>query len=410
MNARKIGRDKIGLALAGGGPLGAIYEIGALAALDEALVGLDLGACDVYVGVSSGAFIAAGLANGMTPGDIYRTFIESETADDPFEPDILLRPAIGEYLNRLRSTPALFSAALQRYFDAPLLHGFFESFQQLSQALPTGVFDNSGIGDYLRALFSAPGRSNDFRELAKKLFIVATDLDASEAVAFGGPGREGVPISTAVQASAALPGLFPPVEIDGRHYVDGALMKTVHASVALKEGVKLLFCINPLVPFDDRIASVRRRFAPASLVEGGLPTVLSQTFRAIVHSRMQVGMDRYRKEFPDADVVLFEPSRGDADMFFTNVFSYSSRKRLSEHAYRHTRAQLRQRADQLAPILARHSVALNKEVLEDEHKSMAHFRSGRRRTRVRSLGRSASQLDRVLRDLDHLLKSARVPA
>jgi NTE family protein len=40
-----------------------------------------------------------------------------------------------------------------------------------------------------------------------------------------------------VQASAALPGLFPPVEIDDQYYVDGALKKTMHASVALDEGM-----------------------------------------------------------------------------------------------------------------------------------------------------------------------------
>ena len=81
----------IGIALAGGGPLGAIYEIGALVALDEALSGVDLAECDIYVGVSSGSFIAAGLANGLTPRDMYRMFIETEAADDPFEPDVLMR-------------------------------------------------------------------------------------------------------------------------------------------------------------------------------------------------------------------------------------------------------------------------------------------------------------------------------
>jgi predicted acylesterase/phospholipase RssA len=408
MTARERGR--LGLALAGGGPLGAIYEIGALAALDEVLVGANLCSCDVYVGVSAGAFIAAGLANGMTPADMYRSFIESEMADDPFEPELLLRPALGEYLHRLATTPSLLRHALDRYFEAPFSRGFFESFQQLGRALPTGVFDSSGMGDYLRALYSAPGRSNDFRELTRKLFIVATDLDASEAVAFGAEGNDDVPISRAVMASSALPGLFPPVEIKGRHFVDGALMKTVHASVALKEGVKLLFCVNPLVPFDARIASRRRRNEPASLIDGGLPMVLSQTFRAIVHSRMRVGMDRYARDYPEADVVLFEPSRGDADMFFTNVFSYSSRKRLSEHAYRHTRAQLRERAGELEPILARHGLALDKEALRDEHKTLAHLRSKRRKTRPRTLGRTASQLERALHDLDRLLESARRPA
>ena len=49
--------------------------------------------------------------------------------------------------------------------------------------------------------------------------------------------------------------------------------------------------------------------------------MLSQTFRAIIHSRMKVGMDRYRHLHPGVDVVLFEPTRDDADMFFANVFS-----------------------------------------------------------------------------------------
>jgi predicted acylesterase/phospholipase RssA len=65
----------MGLALAGGGPLGGIYEIGALLALAEALDGLDLNALDVYVGVSSGSFVAAALANGISPSQMYRLFI-----------------------------------------------------------------------------------------------------------------------------------------------------------------------------------------------------------------------------------------------------------------------------------------------------------------------------------------------
>ena len=66
MNRRRR-PGKMGIALAGGGPLGGIYEIGALVALEKALKGLTLTDLDVYVGVSSGAFIAAGLANGIGP-------------------------------------------------------------------------------------------------------------------------------------------------------------------------------------------------------------------------------------------------------------------------------------------------------------------------------------------------------
>jgi predicted acylesterase/phospholipase RssA len=64
--------SRIGLALAGGGPEGAIYEIGALRALDEALEGIDFTDVPIYVGVSAGAFIGACLANGLTPTQLAR--------------------------------------------------------------------------------------------------------------------------------------------------------------------------------------------------------------------------------------------------------------------------------------------------------------------------------------------------
>lgn len=65
----------VGLALAGGGPLGGIYEVGALIALADSLQGVDLNDLDVYVGVSSGSFVAAALANGISPAQMYRLFI-----------------------------------------------------------------------------------------------------------------------------------------------------------------------------------------------------------------------------------------------------------------------------------------------------------------------------------------------
>jgi predicted acylesterase/phospholipase RssA len=398
-----VSQDKRGIALAGGGPLGAIYEIGALVALDEALAGLNATECDILVGVSSGAFLAAGLANGLTPRAMYELFIVNEAAEDPFEPGILLRPAIGEYGRRLAKLPQLMLSAVGSYFAAPYSRGFFESFQRLVRAVPTGIFDNARAGEYMRALTQVAGRTDDFRKLRHKLFLVATDLDTAAAVPFGAPGQDHVPISLAVQASSALPGLFPPVEIGGRHYVDGALVKTLHASVALKEGAKLLICINPLVPFDAEIAQRRSGGKPISLVEGGLPTVIAQTFRSIIHSRLVVGMSRYKTEFPGADVVLFEPSRGDTDLFFTNVFSYAERERLSEHAYQRTRAQLLQRYDELAPVFARHGVSIRRSVLMDTQRTL-HDKTKRIEGSARSsLMGAATHLDQTLRRLENTL-------
>jgi NTE family protein len=302
------------------------------------------------------------------------------------------------------SVPVIFWSSLRQYLSDPWHLRLVEAFQGLSHALPTGVFDNAGIDKLLCKLFSTGGRSNDFRQLKHQLFLVATDLDTGESVAFGSAGYDDVPISVAVQASAALPGLFPPVRIGERYFVDGALIKTLHASVALHEGAELVICINPLVPFDSRLAAQRPAHersasAPTHLVEGGLPVVLAQTFRAIIHSRMRTGMDRYRLEFAGADVLLFEPTRDDADMFFTNVFSYRGRSRLCEHAYQRTRKDLYQRRHELQPILARHGFQLNLGVLKD------HTRSLLSRKRRPDLATSASALDSSLADLERWLQA-----
>lgn len=353
------------IALAGGGPLGAIYELGALLALDECLTGAKLSDFDMFVGVSSGAYFAAGLANGFTAREMHALFIENEGRDDPFDPRLLMRPAFGEFAGRLVRLPGLVLSSAWNFLRHPLRRGsLMETFDQLLGVLPSGVFDSRPAGRYLERLFTTRGRTNDFRQLHKKLFVVATELDTGRTTAFGAKGADHIPITEAVLASSALPGLFPPVEIGGRTYVDGVLKKTMHASVALQAGAKLLIGINPLVPFDERRAPPTRQ---SRIVEKGLPLVLSQTFRAIIHSRMQTGMDRYAKDYPDADVILFEPDANDETMFFTNVFSYAERRQLSRHAYLVTRAQIRRRFDTLAPVLARHGLGLDRAVLAEEH-------------------------------------------
>jgi predicted acylesterase/phospholipase RssA len=392
------------LALAGGGPLGAIYEIGTLMALSEVLDGVDFNELDAYVGVSAGSFIAAGLANGLSPAYLHRMFVDSDSAEFPFEPEMLLKPAFGEYGRRAASVPALLVESFVDYLRKPLRQGFLASFQRLSRAIPTGIFDNAGMDVFLTRLFSMPGLTNDFRRLRSRLFLIATDLDSGASIAFGSQGHDHVPIATAIRASAALPGLYPPVEIDGRWFADGALKKTLHASVALKEGIPLVLCINPLVPFDASLASHERHLKRRHLVDGGLPVVLAQTFRAIVHSRMKTGLEKYDIQYKDADVILFEPKRDDADMFFTNMFSYADRKRLTEQAYRKTRDELLRRYEELAPKLARHGVSINRAALTDPHRSLARRMAQLKRRRAGNMGLTALRLSDTLDDLARALR------
>ncbi|MEM9293906.1 MAG: patatin-like phospholipase family protein [Acidobacteriota bacterium] len=365
MNGRSIG-----LALAGGGPGGAIYEIGALRALDEALVGADLNDAVVYVGVSAGAFVGANLANGLTTAQMCRAIVKNEPGEHPFIPETFLTPALGEILRRSLTVPKLAAEAAMDYLRRPGDHSVQESLTRLSRALPVGLFDNRPIREYLEKIYSIKGRTDDFRQLDRQLIVVAADLDSGEAVRFGSEGFDHVPISRAVQASSALPGLYPPVEIDGRFYVDGVLLKTLHASVALESGADLLLCINPIVPVDTVSAVERGIMKRGRLIDRGLPTVLSQTFRTLIHSRLEVGMARYDSTFSGKDIVLLEPRRDDYRMFFRNIFSFRGRRELCDHAYRATRRELRERFDELMGVLARHGLALDRELLEDEERSL----------------------------------------
>ena len=401
---------KIGVALAGGGPLGGIYEIGALLALADSLEGLDLNALDVYVGVSSGSFVAAALANNVSPAQMYRLFIV-EGADGGLKPDVFLKPAFAEFGRRLMTVPNLLLRAGLAYLRDPLRRGAMESLATLARAVPTGVFDNRAIDAFLAHLFSVPGRTNDFRKLRCRLFLVATNLDTGASVTFGAKATDHVPISRAIEASSALPGLFPPVEIDGEHYVDGALNKTLHASVALEQGVELLLCVNPLVPFDASSANRARRLTVEKLDHGGLPLVLSQTFRAIIHSRMKVGMEKYARQYPAADVLLFEPARENADMFFASIFSYAQRRRLCALAFATTRQNLRSRAHALAPLLAKHGIRIRSGRLADTTRAVTDaitdprpLKSSRRRPSIR---RTARELAHTLDHLERFLGTAR---
>lgn len=364
MAAARRRRPKVGIALAGGGPEGAIWEIGALRALEEAVEGLDLNELDIYVGVSAGAFLSANLANGLTTAQMCRAIVKHEPGEHPFVPKTFFTPAAGELVRRGARVPKLLWEALADVVRDPSDRRLSESLIRLARALPVGIFANEPIREYLARIYSRPGRTDDFRRLPRRLVVVASDLDSGQAVRFGEPGLDDVPISTAVQASSALPGLYPPVEIEGRYYVDGVLLKTLHASVALDAGAELVLCLNPLVPVDTAEAVARGVMKRGKLVDRGLPAVLAQTFRTLIRSRLAAGMGSYEERYGGADVVLFEPRRDDYRMFFTNIFSFSSRRAVCEHAYDTVRSDLLARYDELAPAFERHGLALSRDVLE----------------------------------------------
>ncbi len=377
-SAPPTSRSTIGLACAGGVIEGAIYEIGALCALDEAIEGATLHELDIYVGVSSGSLVGGMLASNVSARALSRAVV-SESSDPSLnlEPEVLFRPAIREYTGRLWRLPGTLFSSLRHYLFNPgdlSLLGLLATFGSI---VPTGLFTNAPLEGFLAEALSTGGRTNDFRRLERKLYVVAMNLDSADVTVFGEPGHDHVPISSAIQASTALPGLYTPVEIDGQYYIDGVARRTVHASVGLDAGADLLFCINPIVPINvqleqhaDRLLDRQTNGAETSLADRGLPTVLSQTFRAIVDSRKRTGFKKYEHTHPDADLILIEPECDDENLFFSNIFSFKNRHDVCEHAYQATRRHLLNRADELRPVVERHGLSLRLDVLKDETRTL----------------------------------------
>jgi hypothetical protein len=110
---------------------------------------------------------------------------------------------------------------------------------------------------------------------------------------------------------------------------------------------------------------------------------------------MLVGMAAYKDRFPRSEILLLEPDRADRRMFFANMFRYSDRRRLVDHAYQATRRDLLRRADEVAPLLARHGLRLLPKVLSDPARSFEVALKQQRNNDRRAVRDLSSALDRL---------------
>jgi NTE family protein len=386
-NGRRA-RKKVALVCAGGGVTGAIYEIGCLRALNE-LLDRSVVDLDLYVGISGGAFVASLLASGISPRQMYDEVTSHTRSPFGLTASPLFRLGAIEFLKRSLHAPRVLSRALVSALTdegrnlSDLAFSVFE-------LLPPGLLDTSGIQESLHELLTANGRRDHFDDLARPLFVVAVDLDSGSAVAFGSDGHRDVPVSRAVQASTALPGLYRPVRIEGRDYVDGGVKKTAHINLAIQNGADLVICINPLVPIQNPTHGGPLR---GHLSNRGLTYVLDQVLRIMLHGRMEYGLERYEAEHPEVDILLIEPPGDDLRMFSYNIMRYGARRIVAEHGYRSVLHLFRENETRYARMLKRAGIGLH-----DPHKVQdvpeAHpYRS----LLARSLGVSLDRLGSRLR-------------
>src|SRR5262245_34192851 len=185
------------LVLAGGGVVGGMYEVGALAALDETFPNFRCNQFDMYVGSSAGALVAALMANQVRPLDLYA--ILDEERDDPLN---FHRGSVyhkGSFGNAAKNFGRLVWAVGKKAITQHQLE-WPDILARSGDDMPAGFFSLAPLEAYVREAFAAKGLSNRFRDCPRPLLVPAIDLDRAERVVFGTGALVDVPISQAIAA------------------------------------------------------------------------------------------------------------------------------------------------------------------------------------------------------------------
>jgi len=376
-------QSKTALVLGGGGFTGAVYEIGALRALDLLSVNRSVNQFDVYVGTSAGALVAALTANGVTPEQMMR--VVNNQVPTPFR-DInmgnLLRPNYREFVARGIRLP-LHLVGVARNLGRSL--GSFSMVDvaiALAEALPSGLYSGAGLEEYVRTVLSEPDRADDFRLLEPELYLAATDLDTCERLVLGAEGWDDVPISLAVSASAALPMVYKPVEVKGRELIDGGIVSTTNLDIAVEAGAKFIVVVNPLVPYVNDFSKeiptllgtkVRR------VSDMGFPKIAYQTFKLLAYQRLHEMASQWQERYPGVDIVLIEPEPDDEMMFQTNILNYTSRLDVARHGFQSVTVKLASDYEDLREVAQRHGIEISATRVR---KVVRHFEAEKEKSRA----------------------------
>ena len=369
--------------LGGGGFTGGVYEIGALRALDLLSVNRTVNQFDVYVGTSAGAFVAAAVANGITPEEMMRVLVQRVSTPFPdARVSALLRPNYGELLTKGALIPFRLAQVVRRLVRDLGQVSAVDIAVGLAEALPSGIYSGEGIDRYVRKVLSAPERTNDFRRLANELYLAATDLDTCERIVFGALGWDDVPISTAVAASGALPMIYKPVKVKERELVDGGIVSTTNVDIAVEAGAKLIVVVNPLVPyvndFEKRIPTITGSRA-RHVSDMGFPQIGYQAFKLLAYQRLHQMAHAWEQRYPGVDIILIEPESNDELMFQTSIMNYTSRVDIARHGFQSVTLKLAQDYPRFKRICARHGIEISATRVR---KVIEHFAAEREKTRA----------------------------
>ena len=369
MTEQSVGRQKTGLVLAGGGIPGWVYEIGALAALDDFFEeGFCVNDFDIFVGTSAGAAVASMMANQVSPKDIFKVIISGEKHFFNFERKDIYGIAwfgiIRSWIGLIKKVYSL----LKYYWKTSQRISLLDIIYALQESAPYGLFKLDNFDRFLTNTYDELGVTNDFRKLKKELYIPATDLDIGRYDVFGEDGFADVPISKAVAASSAIPIIFEPFHINGKDYIDGGVGRVAHIDIALNKGAKLILVVNPVVyitndkktmcipTMDGRCAAIK---------EKGIFYIAEQAMRVNTSTRLYLAFKRYRKEHPDIDFLEIQPKTTESFLFMYNVLSFKARRELAYYSYESTARLLKENFAEFKKNFEKHNIKVSLEKLEE---------------------------------------------
>ena len=361
--SRRRRRSRTALVLGGGGFTGGVYEIGALRALDLLAVNRTVNQFDVYVGTSAGSFVASLAANGVTPEEMMR--VVNQQVPTPFrdvDRSTLMRPNYLEFLQASALLPLRMLGLARNVLSQLRSTSVVDVAVGVAEALPSGVYDGQAIEQYLERVLGDPDRSNDFRILENELYLTATDLDTCERIVLGGDEWDDVPISRAVAASTALPMVYKPVEIKGRHLVDGGIRSTTNVDLAVEHGAKFVIVVNPLVPYVNDFQKVIPTMWGSRVrrvADMGFPQIGYQAFKLLAHQRLHEAVSHWSEKYPGVDIILIEPDPNDELMFETNILNFTRRVEIARHGFESVTLKLAEDYDRLKALCAKHGIEIS---------------------------------------------------
>lgn len=191
------------LVLGSGGAAGIAWQAGILAGLAES--GVSVADADLIVGTSAGAVVAAHLALGLAPEEIVRTAAVPREAVGRLTPGVVVRLALAQVWPSRRHALlwlGRWSAARARR--------------------PRALGEDAWVAQFAAGLAGMPWPD--------RLVVVAVGADTGRPAYFTSRAR--VDLARAVAASCAVPGVFPPVTIEGHPYLDGGLRSPANIDVA----------------------------------------------------------------------------------------------------------------------------------------------------------------------------------